>query len=179
MVRIDRITRGKPDPEPDPTGERFKLIEIYVQEPTASPDQSFLVTARPYEFEGEHPSKFATSCPHCGQGIWFEPCDIRVAVDKRFIACPNCGKGTTAPIAQMINPFVNPVREKIAETLLDTDLSKAQDLTCSDSQTVADKLGSVADCTPQHPELEEIIDDPMHKEPSELIQILEESEGQK
>lgn len=180
MVRIERISRNQPEPEVDPTGERFKLIDVYVQEPTANPDEALKVSARPYEWEGDLASKFATSCPHCGQGIWFDRYDMHSAVDKLFISCPNCGKGSTAPIPKMVDPFINPVAEKIAETLLDSDLSKAQDLAESDDRTVQEKLEDAGvGCAPQSDEVDDIVDEIEDKEPSEITQILEELEDKK
>jgi hypothetical protein len=176
MVRIERITRPEPEHELDSTGERFKLIEVYVQEPTANPDEESKISARPYEFEGELPSKFSTSCPHCGQGIWFERYEIRSAVDKFFIQCDSCGEGSTAPVQSIIDPFVNPVAEKIAETVLDSDLSKAQEQIDQDTRTVQEKLkdaGVKADNNEQDDEPDEQMG------PSEIEQILEELEGKK
>lgn len=181
MVREERISRKAPDEEVDPTGERFKLIEVFVQEPTANPNHEAKVSARPYEFENDLPSKYATSCPHCGQGIWFGRYDMHAAVDRFFIACPECGAGTIAVIEPMADPFVNPVDEKIAETVLDPDLSKAQDPITPDTRTVQEKLaGAGEEATDDDAEFladyREALDIPV-PEPSEIEQILEELEG--
>jgi len=178
MVRIERISRNVPKPEIDPTGKRFQLIEVYVQEPTTKPDDTLKVSARPYEFEDELPSKYATTCPQCGQGIWFERCDIHTTVDKFFITCPECNQGFTTPIPPMVDPFVNPVSEKISETVLDPDLSKAQDPIEPGQRTVQEKLASAGVETnghsPDENELDEIeIPD---RDKSEIEQLLEELE---
>jgi len=196
MVRIERISPKAPDQEIDPTGERFKLLDVYVQEPTANPDDLLKVSARPYEFEDNQPSKYATSCPHCGQGIWFDRYEIQSALSKFFISCPECGEGAEAPAQPMVDPFVNPVTQKIAETLLDSDLSTAQHIKSDDTKTVKEKLeaanadlADLAPCInvsdkrdPPHPIQSTLDEAPSDNEtdemigPSELEQILGELE---
>ena len=175
MVRIERISKTIPDPDLDPTGKRFELIEVYVQEPTIDTNDDFKVSARPYEFEDDTPSKFATSCPHCGQGIWLEREDIHAAVDKFFISCPSCNVGSTATALPAIDPFINPVTEKIAETVLDPDLSKAQDPIKLDSRTVQKKFSDAGvKADPNDNTFNADYQEALEPDKSEIEQILEE-----
>jgi len=177
MVRIERIKRTQPEPEVDPSGTRFQLVEVYVQQPTNKPNPEWKVSARPYEFDEEQPTKYATSCPHCGQGIWFEHYELRSALGELFIHCPECGEGATTPIPPMIDPFVNPIKEKIAETTLDQNLSSASEKLERDDRTLLDKIAHIEIVDPpEESELEEMDTGP---DQAEITELLLELEGRK
>jgi len=178
VVRVERLKRAETRSEPDAAGARYLPIEVFVQVPTTQPSEASKVSARPYEFEGEIATKFSSSCPHCGQGIWFGRHEMNIVSDNFFIACPNCGQGTAYTVQSMIDPFVNPINEKIAEAVLDAGLDSVHTLTDSDQRSVLEKFENAADddCSPDDQELDNMTEGD-DKDPSEIEQILEELEG--
>ena len=132
MVRIERIKRRE---EPIQTTYQFTPLPIYVSLP--NDNTSELLYARAYEFINTMPIKYVTTCPHCGQGIWFLIGEVQKLGDKNYIGCPNCGVGIVKTILPLNDPFVNPVDNKIPSIELDPNLIGILDL---QHKTVAEKL---------------------------------------
>ena len=120
----------------------YDLIDVYIADVSDSPPQDAKTQARPYEFEGEQPTKFSSVCPLCGQGIFFTIPDIICRFGYSFVACPECGAGQTPQeIPAFEDPFVNPIKSgKIDDQQLDPDLISTLASLEDDGKTVADRL---------------------------------------
>lgn len=107
----------------------FALIEISVG--------SMSVLARPFEFDSEpvghdflnaagrnvKPTKFNTTCPHCGQQIIFEAAKLGTT---KSIVCPECQVGIQKPPEPLVDPFQNPFEAGLIQYAeLDIDVGNA------------------------------------------------------
>ncbi len=96
------------DNTPD-NASMYDVIEVYVEEPTRTPNPEFKVPARPYVFENNEATRYITTSPHCGNGIDFGVCDVTYKYGYRFISCPTTGIGMAKVIPDYVDPFRNPV----------------------------------------------------------------------
>jgi hypothetical protein len=89
---------------PEAVQSSMTLIEVDVGDLKAP--------ARPYHRD-DVTVHYATSCPHCGQGIFFVQEDLY----DDCIACPHC-KARSKRMPPLIEPFENPFIDPIAQLLI-------------------------------------------------------------
>jgi len=99
----------------------YDMIDIYIQDPSPTPDAKNMVFARPYEFLDDKPIKFASTSPHSGQGMFFTDSEITVMFGFNFIGCPITRIGMPKIIPPFEDPFINPFN---IGKLNDSDIDK-------------------------------------------------------
>lgn len=165
-MEIGRIERP---PEPEPIDYNpYNPVQVDIGGQT--------IDGRPFEFDSEavdgfknamdriiRPTKIATVCPHCGQGIVVEVHQY----DKSFAilpegasiiaGCPECGAGAEPELPPepepptVADPFCNPVAVgRISEYDLDKTMIRPDDI-ANDDKTVAERV----------PEVIETLDEPV------------------
>jgi len=121
---------------------QYDLIEVFISNVSEKPDQKHQVHARPYEFYGDQAAKYSSTCPHCGQEMFFNTEEIVTKYGRNFVGCKECGIGQSSDeIPVFEDPFINPIQEgKIDEQKLDPDLVNTLSNMENDGRSVADRM---------------------------------------
>jgi len=121
---------------------QYDLIEVFISDASGKPDQEHKVHARPYEFFGDQAARYSSTCPHCGQGMFFGAEEVVTKHGHNFVGCKECGIGQSSDEIPMFeDPFMNPIQEgKIDEQKLDPDLVDTLSGLEDDGRSVADRM---------------------------------------
>lgn len=124
MAKVTKISRP---PKDESSIDHFlpRIITI----------KSVQIDARPFEFANNKPTKYASVCPHCGQGIVI----TNAGIDKHGnVACPECHAGAPPILPPVVDPFINPVKSGIiTQAALDPDLTDARHIDIKDDGLTA------------------------------------------
>ncbi len=124
----------------------YSQIHVHFELPSIEP-KTKPVDARPYDFATDGtPTKFATSCSHCGAGNFLTLNEnITLLGDKYFAGCTECSKGKVAVMPEMVDPFQNPIKDgKIPLDDLDPGNAKSP---IDTTITVAEKFKKLQEST--------------------------------
>jgi hypothetical protein len=155
---------------------QFDIVEIYFEQHSETPN-TIPVTARPYEFNDDgSASKFATACPHCGQGNFPEAETLYEHGGKLFAKCEVCGVGENETQDKLNaltfeDPFQNPIKNGIITST--TTMGEIEE----DDTPLSEKFQTIAEQAKE--EIKEMADQPNDVELSEdekeyLDSLLEE-----